>query len=221
MIEQLIERTNTTEFYQNGHFHLTELNGQIGQFNTMEFNFVVEEQDDFGKMHKVEHWRLIAHKTIDFNGIYANLYLPYIKLKILTDHPLLWTYNKAELECELIKFPENPSEFIGDLFFEYEKLTGNWIPVHKNFWSLNESYYKTKGIRNLSIPKPLREPIKKVCEKHGIEFKVKKETEGYDKGYSNRPNAKLLIFGNEDVSPNNFSLGQPYIIAEEFIASRK
>jgi hypothetical protein len=221
MIEQLIERTNTTEFYQNGHFHLTELNGQIGQFNTTEFNFVAEEQDDFGKMHKVEHWRLIAHKTIDFIGIYADLYLPYIKLKILTDHPLLWTYNKAELECELINFPENPSEFIGDLFFEYEKLTGNWIPVHKNFWSLNESYYKTKGKRNLSIPKPLKEPIKKVCEKHGIEFKVNKEADGYDKGYANRPNAKLLIFGNEDVSPNDFSLGQPYIIAEEFIASRK
>ena len=115
MIEQLIERTNTTEFYQNGHLHLTELKGQIGQYKTMEFNFVVEEQDDFGKMYNVEHWRLIAHKTIDFSGIYADLYLPYIKLKILTDHPLLWTYNKAELECELIKFPENPSEFMGDL----------------------------------------------------------------------------------------------------------
>ncbi|WP_246073304.1 hypothetical protein [Formosa sediminum] len=67
MIKQLIERTNTTEFYQNGHLHLTELKGLIGQY-----------------------------KTIDLNGIYADLYLPYIKMKILTDHPLLWTYNKAE-----------------------------------------------------------------------------------------------------------------------------
>ncbi|WP_299016208.1 hypothetical protein [uncultured Polaribacter sp.] len=186
----------------------------------MEFNFVVEEQDDFGKMHNIEHWRLIAHETIDFNGIYADLYLPYIKLKILIDHPLLWTYNKAELECELIKYPENPSEFMGDLFFEYEKVAGNWIPLHKNFWDLNE-YYKQNGKRNLSIPKPLKESIEKVCKKHGIDFKVKKETDGYDKGYSNRPNAKLLIFGNEDISPNNFNLGQPYIIADEFIANRK
>ena len=66
---------------------------------------------------KVEHWRLITHKTIDFKGIYADLYLPYIKLEILTDHLLLWAFNKAELQCELINYPKKPSEFIGDLFF--------------------------------------------------------------------------------------------------------
>ncbi|MBT2161942.1 hypothetical protein [Zobellia barbeyronii] len=220
MIEQFIQRTNTKEFYQNGRLYLTGLKGQIGKFKTMEFNFVVEEQDNSGKINNVEYWRLTTHETVDFNGIYADLYLPYIKLKILTDHPLLWTYNKAELECELINFPENPSEFIGDLFFECKKVTGNWIPLHKNFWDLND-YYKKNGKRNLSIPKPLKEPIEKICKKHGIEFKVKNETDGYDKGYAHRPNTKLLIFGNEDISPNNFSLGQPYIIADEFIASRE
>ena len=124
MIEQLINRTNTKEFYQNGDFHLIDLNGQIGQFRTMEFRFVIEERDNYGKLQNVEHWKLISHKTIDFKGIFADLYLPYVKLKILTDHPLLWAYRKAELECELNKFPKNPSEFIGDLFFEYEKYTG-------------------------------------------------------------------------------------------------
>ncbi|ADV49008.1 hypothetical protein Celal_1707 [Cellulophaga algicola DSM 14237] len=221
MIEELIKRTNTTEFYQSGRLHLTDLKGQVGHFNTMEFNFILDEQDLYGKIINVEHWKLISHQTIDFNGIYADLYLPYIKLKILTDHPLLWTFTKPKLECELKNFPKNPSEFIGDLFFEYEKLTGNWIPVHKNFWSLNESYYKTKGKTNIGIQEPLKEPIERICKKHGIEFKVENVQDGRDKGYANRPNAKLLIFGNEDVSPNDFSLGQPYIIADEFIANRK
>ena len=67
----------------------------------------------------------------------------------------------------------------------------------------------------------MKAPVEKVCKKHGIEFNIKKEVDGYDKGYLNRPDAKLLIFGNEDVSPNNFSLEQPYIIADEFIASLK
>ncbi|WP_273273783.1 hypothetical protein [Maribacter polysiphoniae] len=220
MIEQFIERTNTIEFYQNGYLHLTGLKGQLDKFKTMEFDFVVEEEDNFGEKHNVECWRLIAHKIIDFKGIFADQYLPYIKLKILTDHPLLWSYNKAQLQCELIRFPENPSEFMGDLFFEYEKITGNWIPLHKNFWAIN-GHYKQNGKRNLSILKPLKESVERVCGKHGVEFKVKKETDGYDKGYTNRPNAKLLIFGNEDVCPNDFSLGQPYIIADEFMASRK
>jgi hypothetical protein len=220
MIEQLIKKTNTAEFYQNGEFHLTELKGQIGQFNTMEFSLVIEERDNNAKLQNVELWKLITHRTIDFKGIFVNLYLPYIKLKVLTDHPLLWTYNKAELECELRGFPKNPSEFMGDLFFEYEKFTGNWIPINTDFWALNEKY-KQNGKRNLSIPKPLKEPIERVCKKHGIDFIIKKETEGYDKGYTNRPDAKLLIFGNEDVCPNDFNLNQPFIIADEFIATRK
>ncbi len=221
MIEKLIERTNREEFYQSGRLHLINLYGQVGHFNTMEFNFILDEQDIYGKIIDVEHWKLISHQTIDFKGIYADLYLPYIKLKILTDHPLLWTFTRAKLECALINFPKNPSEFIGDLFFEYEKLTGNWIPVHENFWNLNESNYKSKGQTNIEIQEPLKEPIEKVCKKHGIVLKVENVRDGFDKGYANRPNAKLLIFGNDDVSPNDFSLGQPYIIADEFIASRK
>jgi hypothetical protein len=56
----------------------------------------------------------------------------------LTDHLLLWAFNKAELQCELINYPKKPSEFIGDLFFEYEQIAGNWIPLHKNFWAMNK-----------------------------------------------------------------------------------
>jgi hypothetical protein len=220
MLEELIKRTNTTKFYQNGRFHLTELKGHIGHFQTMEFNFIVEERDDYGKITDVEHWRLISHNTIDFNGIFSEQYLPYIKLKILTEHPLLWTFNKNELECELTGFPTNASEFIGDLYFAYEKHAGNWLPLNENFYNIKE-YYKKAGKMNLGISEPLAEPIRAVCEKHGIEFNVENVIKDFDKGYTYRPNAKLLIFGNEDVSPNDFSLGQPYIIADEFIANRK
>ena len=138
MIENLISLTNTEEFYQNGHFRLVNLKGEIKTHSTMEFNFRVEEGNNEGKIYNVQDWTLIAQNTIDFRGIYADFYLPYIKLKILTDHPLLWSYNQAILECELIKFPENPSGFMGDLFFEYEKVAGNWIPLHKHFYALND-----------------------------------------------------------------------------------
>ena len=33
-------------------------------------------------------------------------------------------------------------------------------------------------------------------------------------------NAKILIFGNEDVCPNDYNLFQPYIIAESFMATK-
>lgn len=186
----------------------------------MEFNFIIEERDDYGKITDVEHWRLISHNTISFNGIFSEQYLPYIKLKILTEHPLLWTFNKNELECELNGFPTNESAFIGDLFFAYEKHAGNWLPINMDFYNIKE-YYKRNGKMNIGISEPLAEPIRAVCEKHGIEFNVENIIKDFDKGYTYRPNAKLLIFGNEDVSSNNFNLGQHYIIADEFIANRK
>ena len=36
-----------------------------------------------------------------------------------------------------------------------------------------------------------------------------------DKHYSHKQKSKILIFGNEDVSPNDFYLKQPYVIAQE------
>ncbi|XLS29034.1 hypothetical protein ACJD0Z_17775 [Flavobacteriaceae bacterium M23B6Z8] len=220
MLEKLIKRTNTSKFYQNGYFHLTKLKGHIGHFKTMEFNFIVEERNEYGKINDVEHWRLISHNTVKFSGIFKEQYLPYVKLKVLLEHPLLWTFNKNKLECELKGYPTNASEFIGDLFFIYEKYGGNWLPLNKNFFNIKE-YYKRNGKMNLEISEPLAEPIRIICHKHGIEFNVENVIKGFEKGYAYRPNAKLLIFGNEDVSPNNFNLGQPYIIADEFIANRK
>ncbi|WP_299673227.1 hypothetical protein [uncultured Tenacibaculum sp.] len=220
MIEQLIKKTNTTDFYQNGHFHLTELKGRIGYFKTMEFNFILEERDNYGNISKVEYWRLITHNTIKFRKLFSEQYLPYIKLRILDEHPLLWTFHKNELECELQGFPNNPSQFIGDLYFAYEQNSGNWIELNKHFFNVRE-HFKNNRKMNLRIPEPLAKPIREVCEKHEIGFKVENVIKDYKKGYAYRPNAKLLIFGNEDVSSNYFNLGQPYIIGDEFIANKK
>ncbi len=67
----------------------------------------------------------------------------------------------------------------------------------------------------------MREPIMKVCKDFGIEFRVNEVISGDDKGYAHRPDLKLLMFGNEDVSGYDYNLGQPYIIAEDFIADKK
>lgn len=100
-----------------------------------------------------------------------------------------------------------------------EKETGNWITVNEYFWN-NEEYYAKYSKRTISIPKSLKDTVRKVCEKHNLSFEINNEIIGDDKGNSYKPNSKLLIFGNEDVSSNDFNLNQPFIIAENFIAER-
>jgi len=220
MLDEFIKYTNTEEFYQRANFHLLSFKGQINNFKPVEFNFAIETLDLYGKISNMEYWQIIAHCTIDFHGMHFEQYLPYIKLQLITEnHPLLWEYHTPKLECTLKNLPKDLSGFTGDLFIKYEKHTGNWLPFHDYFKALGNQYQLNE--KRISIPKPLEAIVKEVCEKYNVDFIVKKETEGHKKGYLHRPNAKVLLFGNEDVSPNNYNLGQNYIIADYFVASKK
>lgn len=218
MIEQLIKLTNEKEFYQEGNINLISTKSEIGFLNISEFNFAVEDRDKESNLQKVTYWKIIAHRTIEIRNFQNSVLLPYVKLKILENHPLLWNYREEDYECQLIGFPEKPIEFIGNLFFEFEKLTGNWLNLSEYMYDINQFYKKNNSV-TISIPKPLKEVFEKVCLKHNVKFKVENIINLYNKGYRNRPNAKLLIFGNEDVSPNDFNLQQPYIIADYFMAT--
>jgi len=187
----------------------------IGQFNVAEFDFVIEELD-VETVGNVEHWRITSHQTKKIKDIFTEQYLPYIKLKIFNDHPLLWPYKSKELECNLSGFPKGLSEFMGDLALEYEETSGNWLPLSSDFFSMQMSYFENGRI-SIGIVEQLEPGIRSICEKHGIRFEVENKIE-QDYSYSN---LKVLIFGNSDVSPYNFNLGQPYIIAEEFFATKK
>jgi len=100
-----------------------------------------------------------------------------------------------------------------------ERETGNWISVADILWN-SEEHYRLFSKRNISIPKSLGKPIKEACIKHNPLFNVNHERTGDEKRYPHKQKSKSLIFGNEDVSPNDFYLNQPYVIAENFTAER-
>ncbi|HQE33939.1 MAG TPA: hypothetical protein PLO52_08015 [Flavobacterium alvei] len=217
MIQKFINRTNTTEFYQDSDLKLQSYIYNPSN-NTLEI-FLSINQISYDIPVEYEEWKLTCRNTESFNGFFYELMLPYVKLKILENHPLLLKYHENELECEIKGKPENVNEFIGEISNVLEKETGNWITVNEYFWN-SEERFKKYSHRIISIPKSLEKSIKQVCEKHKLSFNVNNETIGDDKGYADKPKAKVLIFGNEDVCPNDFFLNQSYIIAEEFIAER-
>ena len=217
MIQKLIERTNTTEFYQDNDLKLEFYNYNTSN-NTLEI-FLSISQISYDIPIEFEQWKLTCTNTENFNGFCSEHMLPYVKLKILENHPLLLKYHENEIECELKGKPENINEFIGEISNVLEKETGNWLTVNEYFWN-NEEYYRKYSKRTVSIPKSLEKSIKEVCEKHQLSFRINNEKIGEAKGYANKPKAKILIFGNEDICPNNFFLNQHFIIAEEFTAER-
>ena len=217
MLQKLIDRTNTTEFYQDSDLKLESYNYNPSN-NTLEMILSIN-QISYDVPIEYEEWKLTCRNTESFNGFFYELMLPYVKLKILENHPLLLKFHESELECEIKGKPENLNEFIGEISNVLEKETGNWITVNEYFWN-SEEQFRLYSHRIICIPKSLERSIKQVCEKHKLSFIVKNEIIGDDKGYADKPKAKVLIFGNEDVSPNDFFLNQSYIIAEEFIAER-
>ncbi|WP_159022874.1 hypothetical protein [Formosa sp. L2A11] len=217
MIKQLIERTNTTEFYQDSDLKLESYNYNPSK-SILEMVLSIN-QSSYDIPVEYEEWKLICKNTEYFNGFFSNIMLPHVKLKVLKNHPLLLKYNENKLECEIKGKPENVNEFIGEISNILEQQTGNWITVNEYFWN-NEAYYKKHSKRTICIPKSLEKSIKSVCEKHKLNFSTKNEIIKDKKGYANKPKVKILIFGNEDVSPSDFFLNQHVIIAEEFTAER-
>jgi hypothetical protein len=217
MIEDLIKRTNTTEFYQDCDLKLESYNYKTSA-NILELFFSIN-QSSYDIPIEHEEWKLTCLKTEQFEGFLWDLLLPYVKMKILDSHPLLLKYHENQLQCLVKGKPTNLNLFVGDISNGLEKKTGNWIKVSEVFWN-NEENFKLYPKRYIRIPKSLKNFIAEVCKEHDLEFEVTNELIGEDKGYADKPKAKILIFGNEDVSGNDFSLKQPFIIAEEFIAER-
>lgn len=217
MIENLIKKTQTNDFYQDCDLKLEVFNFKTSD-NTLEM-IVSINQNSYDIPIEYEEWKITCRNTEKYDGFFWSILLPYTKLKILDSHPALIMYQQNELQCEITGIPKKINEFIGDISVILEKETGNWITVTDILWNVEECY-KLYSTRNIRIPKSLNQPIKEVCKKHNLLFKVNNELIEDNKGYAHKSKSKILIFGNEDVSPNDFYLSQPYVIAENFTAER-
>ncbi|MDY0989515.1 hypothetical protein SOM12_18940 [Flavobacterium sp. CFBP9031] len=217
MIEQLLKKTNDKKFYNDCDLKLESYRFQTSD-HTLEMIFSIN-QNSYDIPIEYEEWKITCLKTEKFDGFFWSLTLPYVKMKILEHHPLLLIFHENIIECEIQGKPLNVNEFIGEISNILEKETGNWITVNEYLWN-NEEFYQKYSKRAITIPKSLGNSIMQVCKKHDMDFQIKNEVIGEKKGYKDKSNVKILIFGNEDVSPNDFNLCQPYIIAEEFIAER-
>jgi hypothetical protein len=220
MLTQLINKTNEEDFYDNWNLKLKSVNGKIESYqnNNFEINIFIENENEPENTTR-EDWQIVAHQVIEIKNIFSPIYLPYIKLSLLEEHPLLWKFKYDELECELSGSIENHYEFTSKLHWLYEEQTGGFIEWKKDFYELSNWINGKKKIP-ISMNMKTYNFVKKLTDDFGLTIDIINISSNERKGYLNRPNAKILIFGNPDVSPNDFNLEQPFVVADKFIANQ-
>jgi len=74
---------------------------------------------------------------------------------------------------------------------------------------------KESDAEYITLPKVLLNAFRELCRSENLQVQIEDE---YESDYKNM---KVLIFGNEIISPDDYNLNQPYIIAEKFTAEKK
>jgi hypothetical protein len=204
MLERLIKITNSEWFIQEGHVAIKEVIARTQTFD-MKLVFDIEYSfEDLIKYHCEIFCEGIAYTTSNSLHEYKR---PYNRINLYNNHPVLWNYEGSHY-LTLKGSDTNISEFIGDLFITHDKACGNWVDFHWLFHSLPDRLNSLEGAR-IAIPKKLFDYYLPVFNNHMVTFTIDESTDcKYD--YS------VLIFGNPDISPDDYNFGQPYIVAEKF-----
>lgn len=164
-----------------------------------------------------EYW------TIDFNGVsqYDNLiglaYMPYFRIDLEDNHPLLWDYIYDSVECELSGLEGLKSNLINELIGEiarcYDENTYGFIKLESN--PLLRQIRTKNGNLLFSTNQKIIEITEGIFNKYNVIFLKKQIKTGKLKGWAFKPNAKVMLFRNPHISSTKTVLGQTYIVADE------
>jgi len=215
MINKLIKRTNTPEFYND--CDLTLKSYTFDALNRICEVVITLNHNSYDSPEVNEIWKIIGSNAQKGHGFSTKILLPYTKLQLLDNHPLLWFYNKDVLTCEIQGIPNDLNKLVFDLVKILEKQAGDWIMLNAILGHFSNYMFKIPKIIN--IPATLEESLQQAFIAQELSFKVIDfNTDDYD--YEQDSDMKVLIFGNEDVCPNRLNGSQPYIIAKDFTAER-
>jgi hypothetical protein len=204
MLERLIEITNSEEFIQNGHIAIKEVVAKQLEFDLRLIFDIRYSVEEITKFHCEIYCEGIAYTTSNRLHEYKR---PYNRINLYHDHPVLWNYESSHW-LNLKAAGINVAELLGDLFIVHDKACGNWVDFH---WLFNRvaDLLQTSDGATVEIPTRLLETYKPVFYKHKLTYNII-ETSDVQNEYS------VLLFGNPDISPDNYNFGQPYIVAEKF-----
>jgi hypothetical protein len=212
MLDQLIQFTNSREYIQNCGLYITEVIIKPGEDSEMKITLEIldrfEPEPNDGK----QIWEIncigIIYSTS--NKIHEPK-TPYDRINLYRDHPILWNYDdkqwfKTKGTCT------NISALIGDLFMAHDKACGDWVDFHWLFHYLPKALAAQKE-QNFHVPQKLIEVYVNIFRQYGLDCLLTEKQQG-------QTDLSVLIFGNSDISPDDYCFGQPHVVAEKFQATR-
>ncbi|HEU4574054.1 MAG TPA: hypothetical protein VFS36_03555 [Chitinophagaceae bacterium] len=204
MLERLIEITNSEDFIQDGHIAVKEVIARQREYDLRLIFDIQYSVEEITKFHCEIYCEGIAYTTSNRLHEYKR---PYNRINLYRDHPVLWNYGSSHF-LTLKGVGVNIAELLGDLFLVHDKACGNWVDFHWLFNTVPNRLDTAEGAI-IEIPTKLLESYVPIFDKHKLTFTVI-ETTDVKNEYS------VLLFGNPDISPDNYNFGHPYIVAEKF-----
>ena len=204
MLERLIEITNSEEFTQKGHIAIKEVIARQREFDLKLIFDIQYSVEKITKFNCEIYCEGIAYTTSNRLHEYKR---PYNRINLYHDHPVLWNYESSywlNLKAVCI----NVAELLGDLFLVHDKACGNWVDFHWLFNSVPDRLQTANGA-TIEIPARLLEVYKPVFDKHNLVYNIIETSDLENEHF-------VLLFGNPDISPDDYNFGQPYIVAEKF-----
>ncbi|MBM7420216.1 MULTISPECIES: hypothetical protein [Chryseobacterium] len=221
-MEELITLTNSENFSSLGFTYLKKLTFETENSQLQLQISLIDEAE------KEVEWVINAENVSGFKNFDSGNLMPYLKINLYENHPSLKIIESPEIQCKIIGVPDNKFQFLGKFYQLLQKEIGSWKYLEDFFWNMEylfeekEIPERFKGLMDvesnaeyINLPKVLVNPFEVLCKSENLQVQIGDEYE------SNYDNMKVLIFGNEIISPDNYSLNQSYIIAEKFTAFKK
>jgi hypothetical protein len=221
-MEELIEVSNSEHFASQGFTYLKKLVFEADRSKLQLQITLIDEAE------KEDDWVINAENVFDFKNFDSGNLMPYLRINLYADHPLIKLMESPETQCKIIGVPDNKFEFLGKFYQMLQNEMGSWRKLEDFFWNTKNLFEEKEipedfkglmdiesGTEYITLPKILFDPFKELCESEKLLVYIESESE------TEYNNMEVLIFGNEIISPDDYNLNQPYIIAEKFTAERK
>lgn len=208
MLKQLIQLTNSDGYKQNGGMRIKEVSIRPWDESEVKILFEIFINNMIKELSQRQTWQITC-KGIMYNTA-SRIHepkIPHTQIKVFTEHPVLWNYSDS-IYFSVKGIPDNISEVIGDLFSAHDKACGNWVDFHWLFSGLPETL-KTQRRNQLAVPEKLFETYNAIFKKHNITVSVN-EHQKEDNSLA------VLFFSNPDIWSDDYSFGQPYLVAKKF-----